>query len=249
MMKPYSFVLAIAICIIVIPAFAQMDDPGEGTFKDPFALYHLADSGALIYVRVTDFERPADLDDDLGTPAEGQEYVIVWTYIECASSYREDCLVSSFDFTLAGDNGIVYGTAYGAILPETEGEVTIYLDPVGSRIMAWPFLVSSDDSNLVLLYYNYKSMPHAFPQVFATEAKVDANEPISIVPTIGFLTRVGPSNDLDFYGVLHHGESVPAHGRNADGNWLEIPGIGWAPAEYVEAEGDIMSLPVTSTFE
>ncbi len=33
-------------------------------------------------------------------------------------------------------------------------------------------------------------------------------------------------------------------GRNEDGSWLEIV-FGWIPAEHVQTDGDIMSLPVT----
>lgn len=220
-----------------------MEDPGDGSFKDPFVLNYLADSGALISVRVTGLERPADMEDK-DAPAEGEEYAVVHVDIECAATRSENCHIGSLDFTLSGDNGILYETAFEPLAPEASGVVEIELEPGGAASVGWPFLVSSDDENLVLHYYNHLSMPFAFPQVFATEAKAEAAEPIEVVPTIGIVTRVGPSGDLAFAGILHQGEALLADGRNADGSWLEIDGIGWVSAEFVETDGDIMSLPV-----
>lgn len=213
--------------------------PGAGTFKDPFVINYLADSGALTSLRVTGLERPADIGDGMAAPAEGEEAVIVSVDLECAVSRSENCYFSSFDFELSGDNGIVYETAF-----EAGGAVEIELAPGGAASVDWPFLVSSDDAHLALHYYNHQSMQFAFPQIFATEARVEA-EPIEAVPTISIVTRVGPGNDLAFAGVLHRGETLLAHGRNADGDWLEIGSIGWVPAEFIETEGDIMSLPIT----
>lgn len=228
-----------------MPAFAQMEDPGKGTFKDPFILNYLADSGALISVRVTGLERPAEMKDG-GIPPAGEEYAVVSVDIECAIPRSENCHISSFDFTLSGDIGILYETAHEPFATEADGVVEIEMEAGDSTSVKWPFLVSSDDSNLVLHYYNHLSMPFAFPQVFATKAKAEMARPIEVVPIIGILARVGPSSDLAFIGILHQGETLLADGRNADGSWLDIDGIGWVPAEFVESEGDIMILPVTS---
>ena len=230
----------LVLLLLVSPVFAQDEGyPGTGTFKDPFVMNHLADSGALTSLRVTGLERPADRGDGMAVPAEGEEAVLVSVDLECAVSRSENCYFSSFDFELSGDNGIVYETAFEA------GEaVEIELEPGGAASVDWPFLISSDDANLALHYYNHHSMQFAFPQIFATEARAEA-EPIEIVPTISVVTRVGPRRDLAFAGVLHRGEALLARGRNADGAWLEIGFIGWVPAEFVEAAGDIMSLPVT----
>lgn len=230
----------LVLLLLASPVFAQGEGyPGAGTFKDPFVMNHLADSGALTSLRVTGLERPADRGDGMAAPAEGEEAVIVSVDLECAVSRSENCYFSSFDFELSGDNGLVYETAF-----EAGRAVEIELEPGGAASVDWPFLISSDDANLALHYYNHQSMQFAFPQIFATEARAEA-EPIEIVPTISVVTRVGPRSDLAFAGVLHRGEALLARGRNADGAWLEIWFIGWVPAEFVEAEGDIMSLPVT----
>lgn len=242
MKKHFAFYLFLLLGI-TLPVLAQMEDPGEGSFKAPFVLNYLADSGALISVRVTGLERPADM-EDRDAPAEGEEYAVVSVYVECAIPRSENCHISSLDFTLSGDNGILYETAPEPSVTEPEAVIEIELEPGDSASVAWPFLVSSDDTNLVLHYYNFLSMQFAFPQVFATEARAETSEPIEIIPTIGFVTRVGPQSDLAFAGIVHRGESLSAHGRNTDGSWLEIKGIGWVSAEFVETDGDIMSLPV-----
>ena len=59
------------------------------------------------------------------------------------------------------------------------------------------------------------------------------------------IARKGPAFGLGFTGVFNRGEEVIAHGRNADGAWLEIS-FGWVPAELIETDGDIMSLPMTA---
>jgi len=108
--------------------------------------------------------------------------------------------------------------------------------------------VSSDDTDLVLLFYHWPSIPFTFPLVFATVLAPETKEGMPVNATVGMIARVGPSSDLGFTGVFNRGEQLLALGRNADGAWLEIA-FGWVPAELVEAEGDIMSLPVTSAFK
>ena len=230
--------LFLFLVLLLLAGFVSAQDEGAGTFKDPFVINYLADSGALTSLRVTGLERPADRGDGMD-PAEGEEAVIVSVDLECAVSRSENCHFSSFDFELSGENGIVYETDF-----EAGGAVEIELLPGGAASVDWPFLVSSDDAHLTLHYYNHQSMQFAFPQIFATEARAEV-EPIEAVPTISIVTRVGPRSDLAFAGVLHRGETLFARGRNADGDWLEIGSIGWVPAEFVEAEGDIMSLPIT----
>ena len=227
--------------VLLVSSFSAQDEthPGGGTFKDPFVINHLADSGALTSLRVTGLERPADMGGGMAAPAEGEEAVIVSVDLECAASRSENCYFSSFDFELSGDHGIVYETAF-----EDGSAVEIELEPGGAASVEWPFLISRDDANLALHYYNHQSMQFAFPQIFATEARVET-ESIEIMPTISIVARVGPRRDLAFAGVLHRGETLLASGRNADGTWLEIGLIGWVPAEFVEADGDMMRLPVT----
>ena len=228
--------------LVLLISFVSAQDethPGVGTFKDPFIMNYLADSGALTSLRVTGLERPADMGDGMAAPAAGEEAVIVSVDLECAASRSENCYFSAFDFELSGDHGIVYETAFA-----DGSAVEIELEPGGAASVDWPFLVSHDDANLALHYYNHQSMQFAFPQIFATEMRAET-ESIEIVPTISVVTRVGPRRDLAFGGVLHRGETLLARGRNADGTWLEIGLIGWVAAEFVEADGDIMSLPIT----
>ena len=239
MNKLLSFL--VLLLIIVSPVFAQNEDVGQGTFKDPYVLDHFADTGTGILVRVTGLERPADMGDDMDAPAEGEEYVIVSVDVQCASSHSENCDVTWWDFELAGDQGLIYANA----AENSPDALTFDLAPgdetSGSLIAA----VNSDDTHLVLLFYHFPGIAYTFPLVFATAPAPEPVDGIAINATVGMIARVGPSSNLDFTGVFNRGEQLIAHGRSQDGTWLEIS-FGWVPAGLAEAEGDIMALPVTS---
>ncbi len=67
---------------------------------------------------------------------------------------------------------------------------------------------------------------------------------ITSTSSSGSTIRIGPS--IGFGKVRRQRlEKVLASGRNEDGRWLQIED-GWVLASYVKADGDIMSLPVTS---
>ena len=68
-----------------------------------------------------------------------------------------------------------------------------------------------------------------------------------ITITIRFNTtvRTGSSGSSGVVRRLQQGEEAIAFGRNEDGKWLRIED-GWIWAYYVKADGDIMSLPITS---
>ena len=228
----FLFLLAAGI----MPVFAQADDSGDGTFKAPYVLNNFADSGDGILLRVTGLERPADqMVGDLPPPGAGEEYVIVFVEVQCAASRSDNCQVDSYDMELAGDHGLIY--PFG-------GEWAVNLDPGDREGKALIALINSDDANLVLLFYHFPTIPYTFPLVLATQELPEASLQIPINATTGMIARIGPAYGLDFTGVFNRGEQVLAHGRNADGSWLEIQ-FGWVPTEWVETEGDIMNLPVT----
>ena len=243
MMKSISFVLAIALCIIVNPALAHDDGPGQqGTFKLPYRVRNFSDAVDGISLRVIGMQRPAEMADDMDPAAERQEYVIVSVELTCEPSRSQNCMVASWDFEVAGDDGIIYPNR----VDEAENAFDLAPGEEGSGdIFA---LVSSDDTNLLLLFYHFPSIPYTFPIVFATESSDEPSAGIPISAAVGMIARDGPAYGLDFTGVFNRGEEVLAHGRNTDGSWLEIQ-FGWVPAALVEAEGDIMTLPVTSAFE
>ena len=175
-------------------------------------------------------------------PAEGQEYAIVSVELTCEPSRNENCLVASWDFEVAGDDGIIYPN----VVDEEDNAFDLAPGEEGSgEIQA---LVSSDDTNLLLLFYHFPSVAYTFPMVFATEPSDEPSAGILISAAVGMIARVGPAYGLDFTGVFNRGEEVLALGRNTDGSWLEL-NFGWVPAALVEAEGDIMTLPVSSAFE
>lgn len=238
-MNKIRLILAcIAVLTIAIPSLAQDYGRGQGTFKDPYPLRNFEDVGDGINLRVVGLQRPVDPGSDMDAPAEGQEYVIVSVELTCAADRSENCVVASWDFELAGDNGIIYPNA--AEMNESAYDFAPNTEAFGDVLA----LVSTDDTNLVLLYYHWPTIPYTFPLVFATEETPEPGPVVSINATIGMIARVGPSSELDFTGVFNRGEQLLAHGRNQDGSWLEIQ-FGWVPTELIETDGDIMSLPVT----
>ena len=67
--------------------------------------------------------------------------------------------------------------------------------------------------------------------------------------------HTGPGYGFEYIGRLERQESISAFGRNAAGSWLHV-GSGWINIgstrswkNYVETDGDIMSLPIVSSDE
>ena len=241
MPKLTFFLLFLLLLGSAFPASAQPENPSQGSFKHPVRLNYFAEErGSGIMLRVTGLKRPADA-GEMDAPDEGEEYASVFIDVQCADNNQENCVIYGVDFELAGDMGIIYTNAAGAAsdLPIMD------LAPGETASTTVTALVNSDDTQLMLLFYHWPTIPYTYPIVFATEAYLETTAPLPILARVGMLARVGPSSDLDFTGVFNRGEQLLAHGRNADGTWLEIS-FGWVPAEFVETEGDIMSLPVTS---
>ena len=71
---------------------------------------------------------------------------------------------------------------------------------------------------------------------------------ITITPiiSVGSAIRGGPGSGFSTVGELRKSEEAVAIGRNEKGNWLKIED-GWVLAVLFETDGDIMSLPVTSS--
>ncbi len=239
MSKLRNILLLVLLLGFAMPTLAQPSSRNRGTFKNLFPMRNYEEVGDGISLRVVGLQRPVDRNSGSDAPAEGQEYVIVSLELTCDASRSENCVIASFDLELAGDDGIIYPHAVEM------DERAIDFAPYTEAFYDVLALISSEDSNLVLLFYRFPDIPYTFPLVLATEPFPEPTEAIAINANIGMIARVGPGGKLDFTGVFNRGEQVLAHGRNADGTWLEIQ-FGWIPAEHVDAEGDIMSLPVTS---
>ncbi len=73
---------------------------------------NFADAGDGIGLRVVGSQRTADyLCGDGDTLAQGQQYVTVSIELTCDPARSENCVIASFDFELAGANGIIYPNA------------------------------------------------------------------------------------------------------------------------------------------
>lgn len=235
----FTFLLSVSLAL---PSVAQHRAFGPGSFKSPYPLRHFSDAVDGISLRSVGMQRPAEPGADHAPPPAGQEFVIVSVELTCDPDRSQNCRVASYDFQLAGAMGLIYPNAV------SEDESAFDIAPGAEAFGDITAYVSSDDTDLLLLFYHWPNIPYTFPLVFAAEPAPEMAAGIPINAARGMIARVGPGSDLDFTGVFNRGEQLMALGRNADGAWLEIS-FGWVPAEHVEAEGDIMILPVTSTFE
>ena len=78
-------------------------------------------------------------------------------------------------------------------------------------------------------------------------AKASPRNGVTITPTLPRSSILsGPGSVFDMVGSLRRGEEAPAIGRNEAGTYLQIED-GWVFASWVKVDGDIMSLPVTSS--
>jgi uncharacterized surface protein with fasciclin (FAS1) repeats len=83
---------------------------------------------------------------------------------------------------------------------------------------------------------------------------VETPEPIELVGVVNtrsLRVRQGPSVDLPIVAGLRLADEVTVIGRSADNIWLEIivpdvGTIGWTSAEFVDVEGDLVALAVTT---
>ena len=239
MNKLRPILLLVLLLGITIPIHAHYEGSGQqGTFQLPYRVRNFSDATDGIAVRVVGMQRPADMESDREVPEDGTEYVIVSVEMTCDPSRSGNCTVASWDFEVAGDNGIIYPNL------ADDDESAFDLAPGEEGFGDVVALVSSDDTNLLLLFYHFPTIPYTFPIVFATESSDAPGAGIPVSATVGMISRAGPAYGQDFIGVFNRGEEVFAHGRNADGSWLKIS-FGWVPAELIETDGDIMSLPVT----
>jgi uncharacterized surface protein with fasciclin (FAS1) repeats len=83
---------------------------------------------------------------------------------------------------------------------------------------------------------------------------VETPEPIELVGVVNtrsLRVRQGPSVDLPIVAGLRLADEVTVIGRSADNIWLEIivpdvGTIGWTSAEFIDVEGDLVALAVTT---
>ena len=143
----------------------KMGDSVQGTFKSPYAVMDFADAGDGIGLRVVDSQRTAGyLCGDGDTLSQGQQYVTVSIELTCGPARSENCDLASFDFELAGADGIIY--------PNTAEEDDSAFDiPPGSEASGdVSAFIGGDDTDIIMLFYHFPTIPYTFPLVFATRS-------------------------------------------------------------------------------
>ena len=89
-----------------------------------------------------------------------------------------------------------------------------------------------------------KMMTFLLLALLALPVLAQANE-IAITARQNLALQSKPDYDSDVLGVFQRGAEAVAFGRNEAGSWLHIA-EGWVVAKNVEANGDVMTLPITT---
>ncbi|MCY4145971.1 MAG: hypothetical protein OXE95_09040 [Chloroflexi bacterium] len=226
--------LFVLMLVLALPAFAHESD--LGSFKRPIPLDY-SETIAGMVMSIKDFQR-SPVDDDHAASSSDQDSFEFIIDIHCEDDRQAPCQLFTPDFAVAGELGLIYENQRDMeeleFAPGEDAQITVTA------------LIDKADASLMLLYSNFDEGSYTYPAVFATatESEILTPHSIRIEADLGMLTRVGPSDNLDFAGVFLYGTALMAEGRNADGSWVEVS-FGWAPAKHITAEGDIMSLPVT----
>jgi len=216
-------------------------ETGSGAIDDPYAFNFFATllhEDSEVRIRISDFVRESM------RSSPGFDVVGVNVDVQCVSPAHLFCEMSYGDFDLIGRNGLVYDTTYRS------GALSVELAQGGkdSGFVVIEDVEESDD-DLMLIY-----RPNMFSSsgliFFSAEPapgqEVDERgQAVTITSTTSLNVRVGPGTSYSRSGVLPNGEQATAIGRNSAGTWVQFD-RGWVFAQYVNASGDIMSLPVTA---
>lgn len=216
---------------------------GTGTEEEPFGFMQIGDAGNNISIQTTAIIRPADdfLRGEvrvLDPAPEGMEYVVITINGYCAQDSREQCRLEGVNFRLVGDSGTLYDPTVAYYDQFLNGSIVAGRSREGS----YPFLIDSSETNLLLLYYPETILAEGEPLYYRAQSSID------IVALSQLRVRSGPSLGYPVVSVIEDGGSSVALGRNEDGTWIQVP-EGWVYAEYVEAGGDLSTLPVVEAPE
>lgn len=211
-----------------------------GTFQDPLTFNKLWCVSEDICLAVYNILRPADKVVTTGNlfnskADAGHEYVLITLWAYCPESRRDDCKATTQDFELVGSLGTKYATEWFV----SGIEFDIALVPGGEDFGVLTFQVRKNDSQLKLLHKagiysnNYK----------VYEAEPSESMAVKVTSETNANVRTGPGTDNHVIGTFPTGSEDKAYSRNSDGSWLKIM-RGWVYADLVNADGDIMELPV-----
>lgn len=214
-------------------------ETGSGAIDDPFAFNFFATvihDDSEVRIRVSDYvRRPMQ-------SSPGFDVVAVNVDVQCVSPAHLFCEMSYNDFDLIGRNGLVYDTSYRS------GTLSVELaqDGKDSGFVVIEDVEESDD--VLKLIYRPNMFSSAGLIFFSAEpapGQVTEDRTVTITSTTSLNVRVGPGTSYSRSGTLGSGEQANAIGRNTSGTWVQFE-RGWVFAQYVNANGDIMSLPVTA---
>ena len=225
---------------------AGVTEIGSGTLDDPYAFNYFADVIGDTHwkIRVSRVRHPAER-YFRSPPPDGYNRLVISLDVQCVSPEHIFCEMSTAGFQVFGSNAVVYDNDIHSYSSSSRLSVKLAEGGKGSGNLAYN--VEEGDTKLILM----RSLGwNAEPVFFSLEPDPGqiVDEPdreIAITSTTSLNIRTGPGRFNQRVGVLRNGEQATAIGRNDSGTWVQID-KGWVFAQYVNADGNIMALPVTS---
>ena len=221
-----------------------VQETGTGTIDDPYAFNFFVDftgRGEDEYrIRVNNILRPYT--NDRRDIAQGYESILITLDVQCVVPAHLFCSkVTPRWFRLVGSNGFVYSSE------NISG--TAELGQGGKDSFLAVFHVQKDEKELRLFRTNQdtgepwflSAEPEPGQIVEQFESKVTITSIAN--PSVRIRTGAGTVGH-SVVGAFARGQGATAIGRNNSGTWVQFD-RGWVSSEWVEASGDIMSLPVT----
>ncbi len=222
---------------------AGVTETGSGAIDDPYAFNFFADvDGDTDWrLRVSQVAYPETIGGD--SPADNGKFVVFVVDVQCVNPEHIFCEINSANFNLIGSRGIVYDYSNQEYV---RGELNAELAEGGKSSGLLAYHIHEDENNLRLAYYlDYRTRIFFSGEPAPGQVVVSEAAEITITSTTALRVRSGPGTTYAVVGSFPNGSEAPATGRNNAGTWVQFE-RGWVFAKYVNADGDIMSLPVSS---
>lgn len=220
---------------------SSIEQPGSGTFSDPYKYDTLVEAEAGLWLKVSEFTRGRVSPHKYYAADRGHEYVKVRVDVRCERASGAFCpTVSAYDMHIIGDNGEKYDRLYQTYRDEDE-LTNLELRPGSSGFGTVLYQVAAEDQNLLLIYeYGYGDEDYI---VIGAEPSLE--DAIMIGAIRNSNVRSGPGTSYGIRDGLTSGEQVAAIGRNADSSWIKTR-KGWVFAELISTSHELSILPIVS---
>ena len=217
---------------------------GSGTIDDPYAFNYFADVIGDTHwkIRVSQVRHPANR-YFRSSPPTGYNRLVITLDVQCVKPEHIFCEMGTSGFQVFGDNAVVYDNDIHSYSSSSRLSVKLAEGGKGSGNLAYN--IEEGDTNLILMRSLGWNTDPVFFSLEPDPGQIvdEPDQEIEITSTTNLNIRTGPGRFNRRVGVLRNGERAIAVGRNDSGAWIQID-RGWVFAQYVNASGDLMTLPV-----